>query len=252
MSKKGHIQFGDTTITYEVTRSERRKKTISTMVSLDKVRVLAPTHTSDRELEDLIRKQAPRILDRREELKRRPAPKKFVTGETLPYLGRDVHMNVNTDQFLRPWVRFDNGHFWIDAPPDRGEEQRRELIHKAFVEWYRHQAADYLPERVENWIPRVGCNTEPRILIRDQRRRWASCARDGTLRFNWRVMMLQPDLIDYLVVHELTHLIVMDHSAFFWERVFFVIPDAEDRRQCLRKTERLLPLWQPSRRSEKV
>ena len=154
MKNKGSIRHRDTTITYQVVRSERRKKTISTMVSLDIVRVLAPTDATDRELEDLIRKQAPRILDRREELKRRPAPKKFVTGETLPYLGRDVQMNVNTDQFLRPWVRFDNGHFWIDAPPDRGEEERRELIHKAFVEWYRHQAADYLPERVENWVPR--------------------------------------------------------------------------------------------------
>ncbi len=252
MKNKSSIRHRDTTITYEVVRSERRKKTIQTQVSLDKVRVLAPAGTSDHELEELIRKQAGWILDRREVLKSRPASKQFISGETMPYLGRDVELIVSTDHFLRPWIRFEDGRFLFDAPPDLNGEKRRELIRNGFVAWYREQAAEYLPDRVEHWLPFVGCNTEPRTLIRDQRRRWASCARDGTLRFNWRVMMLQPDLIDYLVVHELTHLIVMGHSAFFWELVSFVIPDAENRRQCLRKTERLLPLWQPSRESGEV
>ncbi len=242
MSNKSRIQFGDTTITYEVTRSERRKKTISTMVSLDRVRVLAPTHTSDGELEDLIRKQAPRILDRRKKLKRRPAPKKFLTGETLPYLGLDVPLTVDTYQSLRPWVRYDQGRFLVDAPPGLGEDAHRELIRITFMEWYRARAAEYLSERVEYWRPLAGNGIENRILIGDQRRRWASCASDGTLRFNWRIMMLDPSLIDYLVVHELTHLIVMNHSALFWDLVSDFIPDVKDRRQRLRKTECLLPL----------
>ena len=243
MNHKGNVQFGDTTITYVVVRSQRRKKTIQTQVSLENVRVLAPADTSDREVEQLIRKQARWILDRREVLKNRPAPKQFISGETMPYLGVEVQITVNTDQFSRPSVRFDNGRFLFDAPPGFSTEERRELIRNAFIEWYRERAAEYLPERVEYWLPFVACNTEPRILIRDQRRRWASCARDGTLRFNWQAMMLDPELIDYLMVHELTHLIAMNHSSHFWDLVSFVIPDVKDRRQRLRQAERRLPLW---------
>ncbi|MCY4560018.1 MAG: M48 family metallopeptidase, partial [Chloroflexi bacterium] len=76
---------------------------------------------------------------------------------------------------------------------------------------------------------------------RNQRRRWGSCAADGTLRFNWRVMLLEPALIDYIVVHELAHLTHMNHSPAFWELVCQTIPDARHRRKRLRETSRALP-----------
>ncbi len=235
------IQYGDTTITYEVIRSERRKKTIQTKISLDRVRVLAPAHTPDQELEDLVRKQAPWILKKRQALTNRPAPKRFVTGETMPYLGEDFPLVVDTDSFIRPWIRFEDGHFLFDAPPQMGEEERRELISNGFIEWYRQKAEEFLPEQVDYWLPFVAGHREPRILIRDQKRRWASCSSDGTLRFNWRVMMLDPELIDYLVVHELTHFLVMNHSPAFWESMAFVMPDARGRSKQLNKTSLMLP-----------
>ena len=79
-------------------------------------------------------------------------------------------------------------------------------------------------------------------MIGDQRSRWASCAADGTLRFSWRVMTLEPDLIDYIVVHELAHLSVRNHSPAFWAVVAQVMPDAKARRARLRAATRTLPL----------
>ena len=73
------------------------------------------------------------------------------------------------------------------------------------------------------------------ILIRDQRKRWASCAPDGTLRFNWRVIMAAPALIDYLVAHELAHLKVRGHSSDYWAVVAQAIPDYQRRRERLRE-----------------
>ena len=236
------VRVGAATITYEVTRSERRKKTIQTLVSADRVRVLAPADASDRELEDLVREQAPWILDRRESLRSGPAPKRFVTGETMPYLGQDFELVVNTDDFLRPWVRFEGGRFRFDAPPGLDRRERAKLIRNAFADWYRTEAAGHLPERVEHWAPLVAPTSDPAVLIRDQRSRWGSCSRDGTLRFNWRLMMLAPDLVDYVVVHELTHLMVMNHSPFFWECMTRVMPDVTDRRRRLREAGRRLPL----------
>ena len=73
------------------------------------------------------------------------------------------------------------------------------------------------------------------MLIRDQRQRWASCAPDGTVRFNWRVIMAEPAMLDYVVVHELAHLTVKNHSADFWIRVASALPDYAVRRRRLRE-----------------
>ena len=80
------------------------------------------------------------------------------------------------------------------------------------------------------------------MLVRDQRRRWGSCAHDGTLRFNWRVMMLEPALIEYVVVHELAHLTVPNHSPEFWAAVSAALPDVPDLRRRLREVGSALPL----------
>ena len=242
MSNKSHIQFGDTTITYEIHRSQRRKKKVQITVSSSGVQLLAPAATPDHELADIVRKRAPWILSHSTETMWEATQKQFTSGETLPYLGRNVRLIVSNAEAPSPQVRFDYWSFRVDTPPELTGEERTEQIRRAFVEWYHARAAEHLPQRIEHWWPKVGGNVKPRVLIRDQRSRWASCAWDGTLRFNWRVMMLQPDLIDYLVVHELTHLIVMNHSSVFWELVSYVIPDAKARRQRLRKVECLLPL----------
>lgn len=242
MNDHGSIQFHDTTITYEVVRSARRHKTFQTQVSLDNVRVLAPAVASDLEVEHLVRNQARWILERRKILSQRPAPRRFVTGEAMPYLGRDYELVVDTDRFLRPWIRFDEDCFLFDAPPRMDDHKRRELIRKAFVDWYWQQAEEDLPAWVDDWLPFVAPHAQPRVLVRNQQRRWASCAYDRTLRFNWRTMMLEPDLIDYLVVHELAHVTVRNHSKQFWDLVAYHLPDVKERRRRLREVERLLPL----------
>ena len=88
---------------------------------------------------------------------------------------------------------------------------------------------------------RLGKGEKSRILIRDHRSYWGSCSHDGTLRFNWRVVMLEPALIEYLLVHELAHLEVRNHSADFWNLVARFLPDAKQRRRRLREAGRALP-----------
>ena len=95
---------------------------------------------------------------------------------------------------------------------------------------------------VKKWLPRLGGGAVPKVLIRDQRQRWGSCALDGTLRFNWRVVMLEPALVDYVIVHELAHLTVRNHSADYWDLVVRIMPDAQERRRTLRAVGQRLPL----------
>ena len=241
MTERDRVRFGDTTIEYQVRRSKRRKRTIQITVDGGGVRVAAPMKTPDGELRAFVRKRAAWITKHAAKAQE-AAPRRFVSGETLPYLGRDVRIVVEPAGAPSPEVRFDHWRFRIAAPPTLDGDERSDQIRRAIVGWYWARAAERFPARVERWWPRLGREQEPRVLIRDQRQRWGSCARDGTLRFNWRAMMLDPALIDYIVVHELAHLTHQNHSADFWGLVRSAMPDAEDRRLRLREAGRSLPL----------
>ena len=141
-----------------------------------------------------------------------------------------------------PKVRFSHWRFLIAVPRNLDESERYERVRRAFVNWYKARAAVRLDSNVRRWWPQLGRGDQPRILIRDQRQRWGSCAPDGTLRFNWRAMMLPPALIEYVIVHELAHLTVKNHSSDFWGLVSKAMPDAQHRRRSLREAGRSLPL----------
>ena len=336
-AERDSVRFGATTIEYEVRRSPRRHKTVQITVDGGGVEVIAPSATPGPEVRAIVTKRAAWILARLAEAGGAagatggsvsspvPTPRRFVSGETLPYLGRNVRLIVEPAAAgaRSPEVRFDHWRFRIAVPPglddfnaltgggvsgdgagnvgggggvsgggasgvrvsdggasgsgvrvsdggasgsgvggvgvggvgvggvgvggvgvggasDGGE--RRERIRRAVVAWYRARAGDRVPACVARWQPRLGRGPAPRVLIRDQRQRWGSCAPDGTLRFNWRAVMLEPALIDYIVVHELAHLAVRSHSPEFWRIVTAVMPDAQHRRRRLREAGRSLPL----------
>ena len=240
MAERDSVRFGDVTIEYRVRRSHRRRKTVQISLEGGRVRVAAPVATPDSELRAMVLKRAAWIL--RHISDQEATTRLFVSGETLPYLGRNVRMTVRSENERAPTVRFDHWRFIVSAPRGPAGTERRDRIHVAFIEWYRERASERLEAGVERWWPRLGRGERRRILIRNQRRRWGSCTADGTLRFNWRLVMLRPSLIEYIVVHELAHLTVMNHSPDFCGLVAGALPDVQLRRRQLREAERCLPL----------
>ena len=228
------IRYGDRSIEYEVRRSRRRTKTIEVKVSREGVRVYAPWEAQDSQLRKFVRDKASWILDhidRFDEVE----PLRFVDGDTLPYLGREVPMFFETSDDRSLEVRFDDQEFTVIEPPGLDPEVRTDRVGGAFLAWYCDRAMETLPAVVDRWWPMIGRGPKSRILIRNQKSRWGSCGSDGTLRFNWRVITLDHALIDYVVVHELAHLTIRNHSADFWNLVTDVIPDAKQRRKRLRQ-----------------
>ena len=287
-TERDSVRFGATTIEFELRRSPRRHKTVQITVDGGGVEVVAPSVTPRSEVRAIVAKRAAWVLARLAEAGGAvgaaggwagavpgggpggatetvgsvsspvPSPRRFVSGETLPYLGRNVRLIVepSADGARSPEVRFDHWRFRIAVPPSLGDGfgvgagggdggdggERRERIRRAVVAWYRGRAEERLPVCVARWQPRLGRGSVPRVLIRDQRQRWGSCAPDDTLRFNWRAVMLEPSLIDYIVVHELAHLSVRSHSPEFWRIMTAAMPDAQHRRRRLREAGRSLPL----------
>ena len=261
------VPYDATTIEFEVRRSLRRRKTVQLYLSEDgDIRVLAPWDTSSERVRKLVIERADWILDARAQLAKRPSLR-FVTGETVPYLGRNLTLDVTTVDSHTARVRRvgpdyeaaveyprdaphrrrldlgpDLGRLEIAAPARLNEPARSEEVRRAVCAWYHDRAAEWLPRIVESWLPDFGRKTMPTVTIGNQRREWGNCAPDGTIRLSWRVVMLDHDLIDYVAIHELAHLRIRNHSAAFWRAVTRVHGNVKQTRQRLRKAGRMLPL----------
>ncbi len=105
--------------------------------------------------------------------------------------------------------------------------------------WYRDEAHKEIHSRCMWFALQTGL-TPVSISITDARRRWGSCTHTGGLNFSWRLIQAPPEIVDYVVVHELVHISQPDHSKKFWEKVRKIMPDYERRRKWLHDNQRLL------------
>lgn len=124
----------------------------------------------------------------------------------------------------------------LEKMRERKEEMQPEPEEVLTVEEIRalaKEAADYIPKRVSFYAEKIGVNYG-RITIRNQKSRWGSCSGRGNLNFNCLLMLTPPEIIDYVVVHELCHRLEMNHSPYFWAKVECILPDYKNRRKWLR------------------
>jgi predicted metal-dependent hydrolase len=240
----GAVTFGATTVPYVIVRSRRRLKTMSISLHPEHgVRVAVPARTASWVVRAFVEKRARWIVRAASEAKQRPAPLRFVAGEALPYLGEqlqilrepfDAAQDRLRDERRRVTVALEGGVFRIAVPDGLDGAARRDAVHRAVAGWYRERAQEHLAGRAALWGRRLGYSAT-KVLTRDQRSRWGSCSPDGTLRFNWRLIMAAPELIDYVVVHELTHIRVRNHSTEFWAELAKTMPDHRSHRSRLRE-----------------
>ena len=242
MTRERQVRIGDDVVRYRLKRSKRRKKTVGIRVSPSIVEVTAPTRTLIREIEGILRKRGDWILEKMQAASLLPQPCQLITGESLPLMGKEMTLVVEESDVKRPSASSNGDRLSVQVPSGITDENRKVQVEAALVRWYRNELSDHLREAVARWIPVMGRNEIPKVLVRNQRSRWGSCSSDGTLRFSWRLAMLEPDLIESVVVHELAHLEVMNHSPAFWEVVLKAMPDAKERRKRLNEAGRRLPL----------
>jgi hypothetical protein len=244
LPETGAVTFGATTVPYVIVRSRRRRKTMSITLHPEYgVRVAVPVRTASWVVREFVEKRARWIVRTATEEKRVPEPLQFVTGEMLPYLGEQLPVlrsaAADQDELRRVTVALEGWGLRIAAPDALDEAARREAVHRAVIDWYRERAQEHLAARVEFWSGHLDC-TATGVLARDQRSRWGSCSADGTLRLNWRLIMADPELVDYVVVHELTHMRVRNHSPAFWRELAQTMPDHLSLRARLREFGRQL------------
>ena len=104
----------------------------------------------------------------------------------------------------------------------------------AIERWYRRRARAEVAPRLDAACARAGTNYS-RLQIRGQRTRWASCSSTGAMSFNWRLLLAPPEILDYVVEHEVAHLELLDHSPRFWRLLASRCPEWREREAWLRR-----------------
>lgn len=222
-AEQASLAVGGRTIDYTVVRSHQRLRTLEISVRPGEgVRVAVPAFVPSGEAAALVRRRAAWILARLDAFP--PPPPAIAPGSRVPYRGGFVRLAFVPDG--RASLRGDE----LTLPLAHGADPS--AMEAALTAWYRARAAVLVPDAVAEWAARMGLAPR-KVLVRDQKRRWGSCAADGTLRFNWRLVLAPPAALDYVAVHELAHLRHRDHSRAFWDEVTRWLPDWKERRTHL-------------------
>jgi len=232
--ERSEVQWGKTRISYGIQRSSRRRTVGLVVAPPGQVLLTAPRDTPVERLDAVVRAKAGWITSRLRRVRPaepRSSTREFVSGESFLYLGRQYRLAVHSGGAATE-VRLERGRFRVRVPGALTGEARSQSVRSVLVEWYRQHAQVQLRERTAWWTRRVG-QPEPRVLVREQERRWGSCS-PGVVRFNWRIIQAPMRLVDYVVAHELIHLIHDDHGKEFWAALGRLLPDYEVRREQLR------------------
>lgn len=217
------LQVGD--LELEVRLSPRRS-TIQITVDRDgSLLLLAPPTCTREAMQRFVNAKRFWIytkLAQKEALRPDLVVKQYVDGEGFPYLGRSHRLLLVHGQDVA--VKLEHGRFKLDrALADEGREH--------MVRWYSERALPWLSRRIEDLQGRVGVSPAG-VSVRELGYRWGSCG-SGRVNFHWRTILLPPRAIDYVVVHELVHLIEPHHTLEFWRHIERVLPDYDGRKRWL-------------------
>jgi predicted metal-dependent hydrolase len=222
------------TITYTVRRSPRAKRVRLEVTPQTGLTVIIPHRYKIGQLSGLLKSKERWIssnLARFSHFQSLCAKKELKSGDTVPYLGRDLklvkqenHSGADTVMLQGNMLAVSPGLF------------KNGILEMALEQWYRAQAAKLINERADKLSSQMGISYK-RIVIRGQKTRWGSCSRKKNLSFNWKLIMAPEPVIDYVIIHELTHLKEMNHSKTFWELVARYCPRWPEYKKWLKQHE---------------
>ena len=166
-------------------------------------------------------------LAKKKVLNREKPNREFVNGQGFLYLGKSYRLRFIDNAGIKSGklpkaapLRLWRGYFEL-------AESERATAHERFISWYKKQINKQLKARMPRYDKRIGVTVKD-IRILDLGHRWASCGRNGVINFNWRTIMAPIWVFDYILVHEMVHLIEHAHSDRFWRLVARVMPDYEE------------------------
>jgi len=227
------LEYGQTNIDYQLTYTGR--ETLAIHIHPDtRVTIEAPLGSEFDEIEKRLRKRAAWIVRQQRNFRRYSfdiPPRQYVSGETHRYLGRQYRLKVILDNGVPELVRMDRGQLFLYTHEKTDTGRNKKLMEA----WFRQHAQHIFTDRVTAWHPhfeRYGIGV-PKVVVRQMKTRWGSCTAAGKITLNLKLIQVPTECVDYIVVHEMCHLVEHNHSPEYYALLSRVLPDWRTRKQKL-------------------
>jgi len=220
-------------IEYKVIFSKR--KTLNISVERDKsIIVRAPENTAPEKIDKIIEAKKMWLYEKLHNTQKYSTaaePKEFVSGESLMYLGKNYRLDVVADDFKD--IQFNN-KFIIS-------KNCQPAASRLFKTWYYYKAKEKIIPKVRYYADRLGVKYN-QVNIKNMQFRWGSCTPKDNLNFNWRLVKAPMSVIEYVIVHELAHLMESNHTQELWNIIAVQIPGYQKAKQWLKEHGELLEI----------
>ena len=199
----------------DIIRSSRRK-TAAIKIQKGKVFVIVPECLSMAAIESLVAKKNRWIKEKLAIQNEIVAikPKAFVSGESFSYLGRNHPLKIESG--LYPFIKLHQDELVVSIRDKTADNAQ--AIKQLLIKWYQQQAESELKEKTESYSRIIGVNPSS-VTIKSFKSRWGSCSITGGIQYNWKIMIAPDRVVNYVVIHELCHILHHNHSPAFWKAV---------------------------------
>ncbi len=232
------LQVGKTHIPYTIRHSDRAKH-LQVVVMPDAVEVVAPAKTTPDQIIHFLDDKRRWLFNAVTDCTRQKPveqPERYVSGAKVPYRGRRLMLQIESADIDQVTIAC-KSRFHIRVPFSLANDDREAAIAVALETWLRDRALQDAQRCTRLYARQLGV-TPKAVKLSDQKYAWATCGKDGIVRINWHLVEAPLATMEYVVAHEVTHLLHRNHSDTFWITLGTIMPDWRDRKKRLESWER--------------
>ena len=228
----GTVEYNGHVISYKIKRSRRTKRTIIKIGRDQKVTVVAPGYVPSSDIHAFTRDKAGWIYKHTTGSQRSPVPeRKYCDGEIWPWYGSTVTLKIELGE--KPWAEIRDNSLCMTLPYDTSPALRTGYIKSIMKQFFSYSLLELSKPYFRKYSDMLNVEI-PEVKTRLQETKWGTCT-SRSIILNLKLCMAPPDIIEYVVVHELCHLVHRDHSERYWNTLEGVLPDYKERREFLKK-----------------
>ena len=222
----------DFDVPIEIIKTPRRK-TATIKIEGGNIKLIVPVDISSQKIENILNdkkdwiSQKLRIQSQQNIL----TPKQFINGEAFTYLDRNYRLKIIRDGETPLFLK--GGYLVVGVNSEWSEAECEVHIRLELGKWFRNQSLKRIKEKVKRFSEIIGKKPKS-IKVQKLENKWGSCTPSGDIVFNWRIISAPHSVIDYVVVHELCHLLEHNHSENFWKLVSRIIPEFKKHKEWLK------------------
>lgn len=216
-----------------VLKRSPRRRTMEIIIRRGQVHLMLPQFVSDREGMGFLRRKRQWVLQTLDKHRERAAEvvqKQYREGECFDFLGQSYPLKIFTAK--KSHVQLANGSFYVGIVKRAGQSPA-DTVRKTLWTWYRDQATQILTTKTDVLVGRIGRSYQG-VRLRRTKTKWGHCTAEGVIQYNWQIIAAPEAVIDYLIAHEVSHLVHLNHGQRFWRHVERLMPDYEEHRHWLR------------------